>query len=227
MALTDSNITAKNFKKFYEAIKPYLTGHAETGCVPVGSIIMSVGLTAPIHYLICDGKVYNINDYPELAIFIEDQYGSKNYFGGDGLTTFAVPDLFSGADDIPLISLTDPEAVVLFCIAYQDVFVDPSIRYQTNEQLIGAWEDRSPLYQVSITGTTPDAVEGTIQTGLTGIAYAEIVRFQVNSGNYVRNLLDSVGIKPDGTEIGFIADTDSVYRNKTFYATIHYKKAQV
>lgn len=60
---------------------------------PVGNVISFMGITPPQHYLSCDGSIYNAIDYPFLAQFIHDQFGSYNYFGGDGTTTFAVPDL--------------------------------------------------------------------------------------------------------------------------------------
>lgn len=60
---------------------------------PVGHIISHMGTTAPKHHLICDGAEYQITDYPYLAQHIQDNFGSMNYFGGDGTTTFAVPDL--------------------------------------------------------------------------------------------------------------------------------------
>lgn len=60
---------------------------------PVGHIIAHMGTTAPKHYLACDGSVYNIADYPYLAEHFKTDFGSCNYFGGDGTTTFAVPDL--------------------------------------------------------------------------------------------------------------------------------------
>ena len=60
---------------------------------PVGHIISHMGNTAPKHYLICDGTEYNISDYPYLAQHFKDEFGSYNYFGGDGVNTFAVPDL--------------------------------------------------------------------------------------------------------------------------------------
>lgn len=63
------------------------------GGVPIGTIISFMGLTPPADYLACDGSTKNITDYPQLADFFEAQFGSKNYFGGDGVTTFAVPDL--------------------------------------------------------------------------------------------------------------------------------------
>lgn len=60
---------------------------------PVGHIISHMGNTAPKHYLICDGTEYNISDYPYLAQYFKTEFGNYNYFGGDGITTFAVPDL--------------------------------------------------------------------------------------------------------------------------------------
>lgn len=60
---------------------------------PVGTVQAFMGTTAPAHYLFCDGTVYNIDDYKELANFFKDSYGKVNQFGGDGETTFAVPDL--------------------------------------------------------------------------------------------------------------------------------------
>lgn len=60
---------------------------------PVGHIISHMGNTAPKHYLICDGTEYNISDYPYLAQHFKNEFGSYNYFGGDGITTFTVPDL--------------------------------------------------------------------------------------------------------------------------------------
>lgn len=60
---------------------------------PVGHILSQMGLVAPKHYLICDGTIYNIIDYPYLSQYIKDQFGTFNYFGGNGTTTFSVPDL--------------------------------------------------------------------------------------------------------------------------------------
>lgn len=60
---------------------------------PIGTIISYMGKTAPRHYLACDGTTYNIADYPLLADHFKREFGSVNYFGGDGTTTFVVPDL--------------------------------------------------------------------------------------------------------------------------------------
>ena len=93
MALTNDQITAQNFKEFYGQIRPYLNGAAHSGFTPVGVVISVMGKTAPLNYLVCDGTVYNIADYPELAAYFARQFDVCNFFGGDGVTTFAVPDL--------------------------------------------------------------------------------------------------------------------------------------
>ena len=60
---------------------------------PIGEIIAYMGTNAPDFFLECDGTVYNISEYPYLAEQIKREFGSYNKFGGNGTTTFAVPDL--------------------------------------------------------------------------------------------------------------------------------------
>jgi len=60
---------------------------------PIGHILTHIGTKAPKHYLICDGSEYNIEDYPYLAQHFINEFGTVKYYGGDGITTFAVPDL--------------------------------------------------------------------------------------------------------------------------------------
>lgn len=60
---------------------------------PVGHILSFIGTTPPAHYINCNGAIFNIVDYPHLSQHIKDQFGTFNYFGGDGITSFAVPDL--------------------------------------------------------------------------------------------------------------------------------------
>ncbi len=61
---------------------------------PVGTVISYMGsVTPPDGYLSCDGTIYNISEYPTLAEQFKDGFGKYNYYGGDGITTFAVPDL--------------------------------------------------------------------------------------------------------------------------------------
>ncbi|MCM1219131.1 MAG: phage tail protein [Lachnospiraceae bacterium] len=60
---------------------------------PVGHIMAFMGTKVPSHYLACDGAEYEISAFPALSQHILEQFGAVNYFGGDGVTTFAVPDL--------------------------------------------------------------------------------------------------------------------------------------
>ncbi len=68
-------------------------GPSGAGGSPIGTVISFMGTVAPEGYLACDGGEYAISAYPRLAGFIKEQFGSFGYFGGDGETTFAVPDL--------------------------------------------------------------------------------------------------------------------------------------
>lgn len=62
---------------------------------PVGHVMSCMSINAPKHYLICDGTEYNISDYPHLAQHFMNEFGKYNYFGGDGVNTFAVPTIIS------------------------------------------------------------------------------------------------------------------------------------
>jgi microcystin-dependent protein len=66
--------------------KEYVDGRS-SAAVPVGGIIVWPTAALPSDYLICNGGVYNITDAPKLFAVI----GAA--FGGNGTTTFAVPNL--------------------------------------------------------------------------------------------------------------------------------------
>ena len=84
---TDSNWQVSNAQ---EAIDDLFDS---VGSALVGAVYSYMGVSAPSGYLSCDGAIYNINDYKRLADHINRNFGSYNFFGGDGETTFAVPDL--------------------------------------------------------------------------------------------------------------------------------------
>ena len=63
------------------------------GYTPVGTIISVMGTSAPTNFLACNGQTVNIADYPVLANYFLAQFGQINKFGGDGTTTFGIPDL--------------------------------------------------------------------------------------------------------------------------------------
>ena len=86
---------------------------------PVGSVIAEMSNSAPEGYLICNGDTYNIEGkYNDLAEHIKKEFGSYNHFGGDGTTTFAVPNLqgeflrgYSSNSEKSVISGTQTTAV--------------------------------------------------------------------------------------------------------------------
>lgn len=94
--MTDNDITVKNFKAFYDAIYPYLSGNVKIAG-PVGMIISYMGTTAPSGYLACDGSWYDIGLYPKLANWMMSEFDSYSYFALSGETVqsgkFKVPDL--------------------------------------------------------------------------------------------------------------------------------------
>jgi microcystin-dependent protein len=55
--------------------------------LPVGSIAMFGGDVAPAGWLICDGSILQVNQYPDLAQVLSSTYG------GNGTTTFGLPNL--------------------------------------------------------------------------------------------------------------------------------------
>lgn len=60
---------------------------SSTSTTPSGSVMMYAGTTAPTGWLICDGSVLNVATYPTLGALLGSVYG------GNGVTTFAIPDL--------------------------------------------------------------------------------------------------------------------------------------
>ncbi len=138
---------------------------------PVGDIISFMGKTAPKDYLICDGMIYNIADYTELAEHINTNFGTYNFFGGDGTTTFGVPDMrglftrgYGGASgEIG---------------AHQDGTEFPYIYGHTNNRMYYPESGKSyqPKFYDNITdnmnGTTRKGIQSAIGTEYTGILNA-------------------------------------------------------
>lgn len=64
------------------------------GAGPVGEHILGEwsASTVPAGCVLANGAVLNIADYPRLAAHYAAVYGAANHHGGNGTTTFAVPD---------------------------------------------------------------------------------------------------------------------------------------
>lgn len=53
----------------------------------LGTILPFAGDYAPVGWMLCDGRVLQADEHPELFLMLRESYG------GDGATTFALPDL--------------------------------------------------------------------------------------------------------------------------------------
>jgi microcystin-dependent protein len=62
--------------------------HASDFAIPVGTIMMWAGSTAPTGWLLCNGAAVSRTTYSDLFAVISTTYGT-----GNGSTTFNVPDL--------------------------------------------------------------------------------------------------------------------------------------
>jgi len=110
--LTRDEYDALGDEKYSNGVHYYITDYAEgeggrayIDTAPVGNVIAYMGNKPPQNYLVCDGREYGIAKYFKLAEHIKNEFGSYNYFGGNGETTFAVPDLrgrmlVSSSDDL-------------------------------------------------------------------------------------------------------------------------------
>ncbi len=88
-----TGMTVKEIGRIVDPIEYVSNGQDSLEETPVGNIISYMGNNAPKHYLKCDGSEYPIGSFPELEAHFITEFGSVNYFGGDGTTKFAVPDL--------------------------------------------------------------------------------------------------------------------------------------
>lgn len=102
---------------------------------PLGGVICGYDSIIPPApgFLRCNGTVYNISDYPELAQLFKDKFGNTNHFGGDGTTTFAVPNW-----DINIWWYINAKPRYALNI--------PQVNYSTEEMLVGKWMELN-LYE--------------------------------------------------------------------------------
>lgn len=105
----------KMLKELYQNLKSESTN-------PVGTLISYMGNNVPNGYLPCNGQTYNIAEYSGLAEQIKREFGSYNYYGGDGTTTFATPNVtgkFLSSSIYGKSTTVTPENMsVLYCIKY-------------------------------------------------------------------------------------------------------------
>lgn len=147
-------VTKQDLKDFYDGILPYLGGSVAAGFTPVGTVIAVMGNAAPTNYLACNGQTVNIADYPELAAYFEQQFGTKNHFGGNGTTTFGIPDLrgefLRGTGTNSHTNQGDGAQVG----QHQDATNIPVFTFNTNNRLYVSSKDTLNIESYSDTGKT-------------------------------------------------------------------------
>ena|SRR5579864_295646 len=72
--------------------------------MPIGALLDYAGALAPAGWLLCDGTTYQVADHPALFAVIGGRYG------GDGVTTFNVPDC-RGRATVGVGTGTDPNGL--------------------------------------------------------------------------------------------------------------------
>lgn len=173
---------------------------------PIGTIIPHMGIEAPNGYLACDGSEYNIADYEELALHFETNFGSSNYFGGDGETTFAVPDLSgeflrsTGGNGADVGTHQDPTNVpYIFDNSTSEVIFMKSDQgngnYISNRDSYKLINDIVKLYQVNpdvVYDNNTDIISCTIRPTNTSVLYCikayEVAAIEVYN-NYMRPMM--------------------------------------
>lgn len=103
--------------------------------VPVGTIIDMIG-HQPNHYLAYDNTEYSIQEYPYLAQYIKDIFGSYNFFGGDGINTFCVTNrsVVNDIEDITpiMISNASPPPYIVTASSYYGSVQEPWRAFDKN-----------------------------------------------------------------------------------------------
>ena len=190
------------------------------GYAPVGTTSLILGSTAPQDYLECDGSVYNIAAYPQLAAYIESQFGSKNYFGGNGTTTFAVP------------TITSSVTGTIYCIKA----ICAGEVYSTEEREDGTWIDGKVIYKKTINfGAMPNNTTKSVSAGIGANVVGDVISMYgtIKGGSGSYQFYDLPTARPDGTDIAvrYASSTDMIecittdnWSNYSGYITIRYTK---
>lgn len=105
---------------------------------PIGHIITVLGEIAPKHYIPFDNNDLDIAEYPYLAQYIKDTFGSYNFFGGDGINTFKVYDneIQPEINDVTpiMVSNISPTPYKITASSFYGSVQEPWRAFDTNSQ---------------------------------------------------------------------------------------------
>ena len=92
--MSNGLVNLLQLRRVAEAVKQQLRG-VESGAggegQPVGTVISYMGTTAPTGYLICDGAVKNVSDYPALAQHFKTQEATDHLYSAGTTTSHNFP----------------------------------------------------------------------------------------------------------------------------------------
>ena len=92
------------------------------GYAPIGTIIYRDGNTVPNGFLLCDGSTKSISSYPDLANYFQTTHGRKNYYGGNGSSTFGLPSI-------------------------KNMPYEADNNYESGDKIVGVWNDGKPVHR--------------------------------------------------------------------------------
>ena len=232
-------------------IYPYLNSATHMGFTPIGTVIDFLGISAPTHYLKCDGSTHNIADYSDLANYFQAVYGSKNYFGGDGATTFAVPTIAGSGDTIKCICAKNNYIDSLidgYPISVSNPQNKQGLVYSvTQQQWVNGTSDLELLSDVAVTSPTDgqglvydetaqkwvnDAVNRsnvtvlsqTLSAGGTSVTFTGLP----TSGDYLVDFFTSNGINYDNIETNSVSGEVTLsYESQSTSITVYCRIEEV
>ena len=104
--ITDTTVMFKNVEYLTESIndpynnkvgnlyiKAFSSNSGSLAEIPIGNVVSKLDALPPPYYMHMDGRILVIVDYPVLASYIYSTYGSYTKYGGDGITTFGIPNI--------------------------------------------------------------------------------------------------------------------------------------
>ena len=166
---------------------------ATYGFTPIGTIISVMGNHAPNNYLVCDGTVYNIADYPELANYFFIEFGASNKFGGNGTTTFAVPDLQG-----EFLRGTGTNSHTASTGMVQGSGADVGV-HQDSTEIPSVWANETNLNTAQVSANFYDGARG-------------VSKYKPNSSSSITaSGFYAVGIRPTNTSVLYCIASKNIY----------------
>lgn len=203
--------------------------------IPVGTIVAMLDTEPKQNYLKCDGTIYNIPDYPELAQYFKDTYGRSNYFNGNGLNTFGVPNLLgrflkgvttvNGGtfEEAGLPNITGDFAINKTGYETGDTFANGAFKVDGTASNGNNADGSGKAPKIAFDASKSNNIYGKSNTvtpsNMSVIYYIKAkptyhVTFEVDGENLEKIILETTGIIKDGEGNKYLSD-DGAYKEVT------------